>query len=482
MCVNCCSCGSVLKDCYDFTGQTSTGSEFYLGFFEDHYSFGCNTELYPPVIWITTTEQQPITVTVETYNKVIFSGVVCPSFYTYVSIPLDLTVHESAISYKGVRVRAEDNKKIVVFGQYEQFGSNDAYLALPVISSPPNGIFKYIVVSVRGSALSSGRHSVALIIGTEDDTKVTVIPTIAILTIPHGLDPFRNFYKGLPDDLNTVTINRYQTLYLKVLPDDLSGTQVKADKPISIFSGHECAEVPIDLGSCDMLIEQVPPTDTWGTEVVIVPLLTRLYGNLIKVIAADDSTSVTVTRTNYITGAVTTDPQFILNSGEFKEFLMSDYALIQSTDPILVYQFSSANGYNLTSQVAPLMIMAPSRQQFISKYNIATAPFNPDLKRKYGNFTEYAHYINIAIPAEYFNHRSPYVKIDDEEISSVFKPIRFSDNQIWGYATQTRLNAGPHIVESYHGTVMSVTIYGFGNQMSYGFTGGMSLRQFDTGM
>ena len=49
---------------------------------------------------------------------------------------------------------------------------------------------------------------------------------------------------------------------------------------------------------CDMLIEQIPPTYTWGTEVVTIPLKTRAY-DVMKIIASRDSTTVDVTYTDY---------------------------------------------------------------------------------------------------------------------------------------------------------------------------------------
>ena len=55
---------------------------------------------------------------------------------------------------------------------------------------------------------------------------------------------------------------------------------------------------------------------------------------------------------------------------------------------------------------------------------------------------------------------------------SVFKPIRFSDNNIWGYGAQLKLEPGVHIVKHlYRKAVLSVVVYGFTSQMSYGYCG-----------
>ena len=47
--------------------------------------------------------------------------------------------------------------------------------------------------------------------------------------------------------------------------EDLSGSIVDADKPISVYGGHPCANVPDQtFVFCDYVVEQMPPTNTWG--------------------------------------------------------------------------------------------------------------------------------------------------------------------------------------------------------------------------
>ena len=52
--------------------------------------------------------------------------------------------------YKGIYIKAEGNRWIVVFGQNEEVASNDAYLALPIISWPAGSSYEYIAASVFG--------------------------------------------------------------------------------------------------------------------------------------------------------------------------------------------------------------------------------------------------------------------------------------------------------------------------------------------
>ena len=41
--------------------------------------------------------------------------------------------------------------------------------------------------------------------------------------------------------------------------NDLTGTRLTSSKPLSVFSGSDCAEVPHNRRLCDHLAEQVPP-------------------------------------------------------------------------------------------------------------------------------------------------------------------------------------------------------------------------------
>ena len=100
------------------------------------------------------------------------------------------------------------------------------------------------MISTHGNfgTVSQAKDSVALIVGTQNDTEVTILPSATAANIAYNLAPLRSFVRGLNDSLNTITIKRYRTVYLQVRGRDISGTHVISNKPISVFSGHECAK------------------------------------------------------------------------------------------------------------------------------------------------------------------------------------------------------------------------------------------------
>ena len=389
------------------------------------------------------------------------------------------------LQFKGIHIKADNDRRIAVFGHNEEQGSNDAYLGLPVVSLPAGRSYEYIAASIRGDegTAQQAKDSVALIIGTENDTEIIVeIPFTNPLIITYDEATNRLLFPGTPVAFRTITIQRFQTLYLQVRGGDISGVRIIANKPISVFSGHECADIPIDSAPCDILIEQLQPIDTWGTEAVTVPLRTR-SGDILKVFASQDSTAVNVTYTDISSGAVTTD-SFTLNRNGFRELggtstgatgAISDFALIQSNNPIAVFQFSRS--YTTDNEIVsdPFMLSVPSCEQYCDSYAVAPAPFNETTIGGVAARVAYVNYTNIVVPAEYFN--ASLITINNSPANaSEFRPIRRADNSIWGYGAQLLLDEGAQVIRHQdRNAALSVTIYGFSNQQSWGSIGGTCL-------
>ena len=499
-----------------FIDQTNEGNEFFVGFIRNRFDATDKLEMIPPVLWITTKESTPVNFDIFTIAGLLASNSTAPRHVTYIPIPLEFVVFDSSedsmsdSQFKGIQIKAEGNRKIIVFGQHEEVGSNDAYLALPIILVPVGRSYEYIAASILGDLGNIGQaNSVALIIGTENDTEIILEPSVIIKHpfapfIPGVPDKYRNitendteitlepsvpivyyfaptqtnqqFIPGVSVQFRTVTIQRFQTFYLQVRGEDISGTRIIANKPISVFSGHECANVPLYNGPCDMLIEQIQPIDTWGTEVVTIPLRTRRGGDVIKVFASQDSTTVSVTRTNIVNGTVTNDPSFTLNRNGFRELHdIEDFSLIQSNYQIGVFQFSKSASADHVINSDPFMLSVPSREQYRNSYVVAPAPFDPSIEGTIAGQVAYVNYTNIAIPAEYFN--ASLITINNNVIdASEFSQIKRADNSIWGYGAQLLLDDGAQVMKHKDpNSAFSVTMYGFSFLMSWGCTGGTGL-------
>ena len=469
---------------------TNEGNEFFVGFFRNRFGFVTEQERIDPVLWITTSASTPVSFNVSTIFGLLARGVAIRGEITYIDIPIGLVVFDSSLGsdlqFKGIRIKAENDRRIAVFGHHEEQASNDAYLGLPVVSLPAGRSYEYIAASIRGDYGTSiqSKDSVALIIGTENDTKIIVeIPFDPLYPLIITYDEATNsqFFPGTPVALRTITIQRFQTLYLQVRGGDISGVRIIANKPVSVFSGHECANIPINSAPCDVLIEQLQLIDTWGTEAVTVPLRTR-SGDVLKMFASQDSTTVNVTYTDISSGTVTTD-SFTLDRNGFRELggtstgaagAIGDFALIQSNNPIAVFQFSRSFTTDNVIVSDPFMLSVPSCEQYRDSYAVAPAPFNETTIGDVAGRVAYVNYTNIAVPAEYFN--ASLITINNSPANaSEFRPIRRADNSIWGYGAQLLLDEGAQVIRHQDpNAALLVIIYGFSNQQSWGTIGGIS--------
>jgi hypothetical protein len=73
---------------------------------------------------------------------------------------------------------------------------------------------------------------------------------------------------------------------------DISGSLVKANKPIGVVSGNQCANVPAGVPWCDVINEMELPTFTWGKEYHVTPIVGRQKAPVIRVFAKERDTKV----------------------------------------------------------------------------------------------------------------------------------------------------------------------------------------------
>ncbi len=126
-----------------------------------------------------------------------------------------------------------------------------------------------------------------------------------------------------------------------------------------MFSGSVCTNVPQDRGGCDHLVEQVPPTVTWGSKFLVASLEGRSSGERIRILSAR-AASVAVN-----CNTVVSVGEFQLqNGGSFREFEIpvNSFCSIESTSPVLVAQYAYG-GYNDRTG-DPFMMIIPPIEQF----------------------------------------------------------------------------------------------------------------------
>lgn len=96
------------------------------------------------------------------------------------------------------------------------------------------------------------------IVAAEDGTNVTLSPTSAI----EAGDDVAGTAQGQP---HTYAMNKGEVIQF-LQNAELSGTPIASDKPISVWGGSACMNIPLGTGACDSGHQQLLPVKTLGNE------------------------------------------------------------------------------------------------------------------------------------------------------------------------------------------------------------------------
>ncbi|MEC4748725.1 PKD domain-containing protein [Methylomicrobium sp. Wu6] len=417
-----------------FSAPDNQGKEFVLGFMENYRDDG-----KPSTISLYLTGPKATTVTVQGagFGPETFS--VVPETITPVTLPVSIRATGSGkIENKGLILSAPD--EFVVYGLNQKVFTTDAYLGLPTDVAGT----EYIVPSMPNSKTSL--TSELQIIAQQDGTEVTVTPHDATI----GGPDVKSIKAGKSARF---TLNRLQSVQFKAkggITADLTGSVITSSKPISVFGGHQCAIVPNKALACDHLVEQIPTTNTWGTSFLTIPLATRKDGDIFRILASNDGTTVKIDGTTVAQLKRGQFKQVDLASGSFHE--------ITTSGPAIVIQYSKGTS---ADQVVsdPFMMMIPPTAQFASDYIVSTPPEAP---------VAFNNYINIAAPTGQLEG----MRLDGAPIATPFTAIGST-----GYSgAQVPVGIGAHTINHLSPIVpFGVYSYGFASSDSYGYPGGLRL-------
>ena len=406
------------------TNPDSLGTDFWLAF-PGNYSGGTLT------LFITGPTATSGTVTMP---GVAFSApfTVTPGTVTSVPLPAGSDIQTSdTVENLGIHVTAD--AEVTVYGLNQITASTDAYLGLPtdILGT------EYLVEGYENVDIVEGTEFA--VVATQDGTTVTINPTVT--TNGHTA--------GTPYTVSLDQGHTYQLRNEDAHPADLSGSIVTSDKPIAVFGGHQCANIPMGYYACDHIVEELPPTSTWGKSFVTEPLATRTGGDTFRYLADTDNTTVQVN------GA----PVATLNRGQLFEQILTAPSVITSDKPILVTQYSNSTTFDgATSD--PFEVLVPPFEQFLNSYTVTTPATG---------FTE--NFINVVAPTASL----ATINLDGVPVpGGSFTPIPDSTFS----AAQLAVALGSHTLDG--AQPFGVTVYGFAQADSYGYPGGLSLAPVAT--
>ena len=396
--------------------QGTLGKEFVFNFPTPWYTG------YPPTVMVSTLSTDPVLVSVTVSGIGFYAqSTVTHEQHAEFELPkeayLDLVDHPQN---KTVMVSAAED--VSVFGMICRGVDPDGFIALPTQAT---GI-QYRVLTY-GSTYSSSYPCEFSISALQEETNVKM-------------------YLSNNQTVN-ITLNAHESYLVYDGINDLTGSVVEANKPISVLAGVEWAEVPDGNGG-DSLLEMLPSTYSYGCKFVLSPFKDRTQGYVYRVIS-----STNVTTALSISGIGLVD----LNAGEIYEGDVLDdiITFISSNKPISIMQFMKGfdDGMGDTA-----MVIVPPTEMFAGNVTFPA----------YGSiFSKTNCYINIVAQC---STEQGFLYDDTASVGDI---ETISRDGICAFRTEVK--SGTHTIGHVDPSVtFSVVVYGFEHGDAFAYPAGFN--------
>ena len=457
-------CALKLKLSYSLDAQSASnlssyGSEFFVGFYE-HVHTGITHILY-----VHTKQTTSVSFSISSLDGVFsYTGTTTSQNPAAVSIPASYEVRNQYSTYrdKGLRVSSLETQPISVLAwSYRSAADYMSFLALPCHDQPTTE-YTYYVVSTYGW---SSQKSQFLIIGCKFNTTITITPNNRI-SVPQ--DPQVSNSPGInvqPGSPYKFTLHSLQTFFVSESYVDLTGTKIVSNKPITIISGHEAAQVPTNTLDADPIVTQLTPTITWGKRFLLAPHYSRENGQSYRILALNNMTSAVQTCATSSGNYNATNITFNANNTAWVYTLQSTYCSIIANDSIYVAQIGVSSNYAQTSSGDPALYTIPPIEQY-------------EQETQFTSFTQATGYYSVVVPNDSYFTNSLRINGFVQNIS--FIPIYTSNGTVLGYGYSASTSGSNIISHTNSQGRLFVSVYGFTTYGGYGYAGSMMLNPINT--
>lgn len=420
-------------------GLSTEGKDFWVGFMTNWNPSSNN----PVILELYISADDTVRGAVNMPRQPAFTPVdftVYPNTTRRIMIPTSLAMAggTNIIENKGLHITTDKN--VSVYAMNKRQYSADMTVVLPTYSLGND----YFVLSHWEDGNrndNANSDSEFMVVAITDSTEVEITPTVDTKGgNPAGV-PFR------------VILQKGQTYQVRAT-SDLTGSRITATaltgcRSFAVFSGNMYTQV----GECDVknghdhLYAQMYPTNTLGKNFIVVPLEGRFGGDIIKFLATQDNTTITVNGNS-----------FQLNAGEFTKILSDAVLNVQADKPIAIGQYSRTMDCDGTLG-DPFLIPISPNEQMLTKITF-NAPGIATLEN-----------YSVTIISKITGAGS--ITFDGVSVGNLFTPVSGTE---YAYA-RINTTGGNHTIRSGEGFIAYV--YGFGHNESFGYATGASLSNLN---
>jgi gliding motility-associated-like protein len=424
---------------------STEGDDFWVGFMENWLQDVNNPIILEIYISADDSTRAHISMPLKESAFQAIDTLVLPDQTVRIVIPTELAMSMSSNVVESRGVHITTDRDVSVYAMNKRQYSADMTVILPTYTLGND----YVVIShwEDGNRNNNANSDAEfLILGIEDNTQLQIVPSYYTKGGNQPGQPFE------------ITLNKGQTYQVKAA-GDLTGSTVQAIansesecKKFAVFAGNMYTKV----GECDHpdghdhLYAQMYPKYTWGNEYITVDFNTRINGDHVKVIAAENNTGI------YLNGNLVNT---LMKGGYLFLKELDGVNAISGSKPISVAQFSRSQACDNT-RGDPFVILINPNQQVLKKITF----FAPSI----ATIENY----NLSIVTKTSDVAT--VVLDNLNISYFFYEV--PGNPEYSYA-KVSIGAGNHTLTSSEGLIAYV--YGYGWNESFGYPTGAGLSNLN---
>lgn len=356
--------------------------------------------------------------------------------------------------YPGAAVHIEADDPVIVYGINRTSHTSDGLLILPV-----HALGTDYVVASAASVEGAGQSlpSQYMVIAPYDSTTVTII----------NADDTPNNKAGESITVTMMKGDVYSAMSTG-FGGDLSGTLIRADKPVAVTAGQNCTYLPdARYPACDHIVEMLTPISTWGRTYHSLPFADRTKGDTYRIFAGESNAAILVNGTLLTTLSTVGGEK---GTG-WVEYRMEERMpmTFSSNKKITVVQYNNSQRYDNSEGTDPFMMILSPVEQYRSSFTFAT----PD-----GDFPK--NYLALITDSGSFEtwEIRPIGSGDWTRVVTMpgaFEESMFNSLNMGNAARGITISLEPGAYEVRGAGTGTVSIYGGGSFDSYGYPASVGL-------